>query len=57
MTTLIFPFILGFFMALILGFLIAYLNLRGRLKIAEIEAEELVRDAELNAEIQLKAAQ
>lgn len=54
MTTLITPFVLGFFMALVLGFLIAYLNLRGRLKIAEIEGDELIRDAELAVEIQLK---
>lgn len=54
MTTLILPFVLGFFGALFLGLLIAYLNLRGRLKIAEIEAEELVRDAELAAELELK---
>lgn len=57
MTTLIAPFILGFFVALFLGFLIAYLNLRGRLRIAEIEAEELVRDAELAAELEIKTAQ
>ena len=55
MTTLILPFVLGFFVAMILGFLIAYLNLRGRLKIAEIEAQELIQDAELAAEIQIKA--
>jgi ribonuclease Y len=55
MTTLILPFVLGFFVALFLGFLIAYLNLRSRRKLAEIEAEEMVRDAELASEMQLKA--
>ncbi len=56
MMALLTPFILGFLMALVLGFLIAYLNLRGRLKIAHIEAEELIRDAELGSEILLKNA-
>ena len=55
MTTLILAFVLGFFVSLFLGLLIAYLNLRSRLRIAEIEAEEMVRDAELAQEIELKA--
>lgn len=57
METLILSFVLGFFAALFLGFLIAYMNLRSRLKIAQIEANELMRDAELANELNLKKAE
>lgn len=54
MIQLILPFSIGLLGAVSIAFVIAYLNLRGRTKIANIEGDEMVQDATLNAESRLK---